>query len=151
MRRIRLLPAVDPQLAAGAARDQMRVVVEHRLSGGGAVQLQRHHAVRRQRLAHRPRHAARQQVHLRQGLLVGLEQVLVVPLRDHQRVSVGRREQVEERQRVLGLDDLRRRRTAGHDVAEDACGLGAHQDSSLDSRWPAAAPDASASPNATPS
>ena len=119
-RRIALRAAVQLHRLAHAARDQVQVVVEDGLAGGGAVQLEDADAVRRKDLAHRLRQAPRQRSDRGEIRVLAVEQVDRVALRDHQHVSVRGREEIHEDERARVLAHHVRRRLLAHDLAEDA-------------------------------
>ena len=84
----------------------MEVDVEDGLPGGGLVELNDAHAVGLERLLHAARDVLRRLDQLGQRCRLDVEEVARVRLRDHQRVTVGLRHRVHERERALVLETL---------------------------------------------
>ena len=94
--------------------------VEHVLPAGLPVRLQERHAVRRQAVAKNVA-ICRTMVHTGVPVLgVEIPDVDRVDARDHERVALGRRIDVQERQRALRLGDRVDGLVARDDRAEDA-------------------------------
>jgi hypothetical protein len=111
---------MDVHRLAPAPRDQVHVVVEDGLPGRRAVELEDADAVRREDAAHGPGQAARQRPDRGEIRVLAVEQVHRVALRDHQHVSIRRREEVHEAERARVLVGDVRGRLLRRDLAEDA-------------------------------
>ncbi|MNY35884.1 hypothetical protein D3C86_1703240 [compost metagenome] len=101
------------------ARHDVEMDVRHGLPRRHAVELGDDHAVRLEGLAHGTRHALRGLDRRRRAGLGQAEQVHCLLLRHDQRVAVGLRHDVHERDGVRVLVDLEAREFATQDAGED--------------------------------